>query len=110
MNKGVVIKYAANQKYATDAYSAAVFRSVCETAGVPFQSFANRADSPGGSTLGNISAGRVSVPTVDVGLPQLAMHSCWETAGAMDAGYMVKAMSAFFSADYRGDGASFTLG
>ncbi|MBR4744046.1 MAG: M18 family aminopeptidase [Oscillospiraceae bacterium] len=109
MNKGVVIKYAANQKYATDAYSAAVFRTICEKAGVPFQSFANRADSPGGSTLGNISAGRVSVPTVDVGLPQLAMHSCWETAGAADADYMVTAMTAYFSADYRGDGTSFSL-
>ena len=110
MNKGIVIKYAANQKYATDAYSAAVFRTICEKAGVPFQSFANRADSPGGSTLGNISAGRVSVPTVDVGLPQLAMHSCWETAGAMDAEYMVKAMTAYFSADYMGNGTSFSLG
>ena len=110
MNEGIVIKYAANQKYATDAYSAAVFRAVCEKAGVPCQFFANRADSPGGSTLGNISAGRVSVPTVDVGLPQLAMHSCWETAGARDAEAMVKAMTAYFSTDYRGDGSSFTLG
>ena len=109
MNEGVVIKYAANQKYATDAYSAAVFRAVCERVGVPCQSFANRADSPGGSTMGNISAGRVSVPTADVGLPQLAMHSCWETAGAMDADYMVRAMKAYFSADYRGDGTSFVL-
>ena len=109
MNKGIVIKYAANQKYATDAYSAAVFRAICEKAGVPCQSFANRADSPGGSTLGNISAGRVSVPTVDVGLPQLAMHSCWETAGVMDADHMVKAMSVYFSCNYRGDGVSFSL-
>ena len=89
--------------------SAAVFRAVCEKADVPYQSFANRSDSPGGSTLGNISAGRVSVPTVDVGLPQLAMHSCWETAGAVDADYMVSAMAAFFSCNYRGDGVSFAL-
>ncbi|MBR6950880.1 MAG: M18 family aminopeptidase [Oscillospiraceae bacterium] len=109
MNGGIVIKFAANQKYATDAYSAAVFRTVCERAGVPCQTFANRADTPGGSTLGNISAGHVSVPTVDVGLPQLAMHSCWETAGVRDAEHMVKAMTAYFCSDYRGDGSSFAL-
>ncbi len=109
MNRGIVIKYAANQKYATDAYSAAVFRAVCEKAGVSCQTFANRADAPGGSTLGNISTGHVSVPTVDVGLPQLAMHSCWETAGAKDVDCMVKAMTTYFSADYQGDGSSFTL-
>ena len=110
MNKGVVIKHNANQRYATDAYSAAVFRAVCEKASVPCQTFANRADAPGGSTLGNISIRQVSVPTVDVGLAQLAMHSCYETAGTADADFMIRAMQTYFSADYRGDGSVFTLG
>lgn len=65
--------------------------------GVPTQTFCNRADLAGGSTLGNISSSQVSIPTVDVGLPQLAMHSCYETAGARDAAYLVQAMSQVFS-------------
>lgn len=105
MNGGVVIKHAARQSYATDAVSAAVFSKICRAAGVPVQTYANRSDIRGGGTLGNISATRVSVPTVDIGLAQLAMHSCYETAGSMDALYLERAVSAFFSTELevRGD-------
>lgn len=96
LNKGVVIKYNASQRYTSDALSAALFQCICDQAGVPYQRYANRADMPGGSTLGNISGTQVSVPTVDIGLAQLAMHSCFETAGAEDTACMVKALTAFF--------------
>ena len=76
MNKGIVIKFNANQKYTTDGVSAAVFHQICKDAQVPVQHFANRSDLPGGSTLGNISGAHVSINTLDIGLAQLAMHSC----------------------------------
>ena len=101
MNEGIVIKYHAGQKYTTDSFSAAVFASVCEKAGVPVQRYTNRADLPGGSTLGNISNAHVSVSTVDVGLAQLSMHSCCETAGGKDAAYLVRAAKAYFSCSFR---------
>ena len=97
LNGGVVIKYNANQRYTTDGLSDALFRTVCERAGVTVQTYCNRADLPGGSTLGSISNTRVSVPTVDIGLPQLAMHSANETAGAKDVGSMISAISEFYS-------------
>ena len=97
MNGGVVIKHNASQKYTTDAASAGLFRLICEDAGVPTQDYANRADMPGGSTLGNISQTKLSLNTVDVGLAQLAMHSAFETAGADDTEYMVRAIRTFFS-------------
>ena len=96
MNGGVVIKYNASQRYTTDAVSAALFQTVCERAGVPFQRYANRPDMAGGSTLGSIANTQVSLNTVDIGLAQLAMHSCFETAGAADTAYMVRALRAFF--------------
>ena len=96
VNGGIVIKYNANQKYSTDAVSAAVFKSICRKAQVPCQTFANRSDMAGGSTLGNIANCHVSVNTVDIGLPQLAMHSPYETAGVKDTWYLVKAAREFF--------------
>ena len=96
MNQGVVIKYHANQKYTTDAVSTAIFRLICEKAGVPVQYYANRADLPGGSTLGNISNTQVSLNSVDIGLAQLAMHSSYETAGAKDVADMISALKQFF--------------
>ena len=101
MNDGVVIKYNANQKYTSDAVSAAIFRLVCESADVPVQMYANRADMMGGSTLGNIANTQVSLNTVDIGLPQLAMHSAYETAGAADTEYMVRALTAFYGKSLR---------
>ena len=96
LNGGIVIKYNANQRYTTDAVSGAVFQAICQEAGVPVQRYSNRADLPGGSTLGNISNSKVSLNTVDIGLPQLAMHSSYETAGAKDMEYMVKAFEEFY--------------
>jgi aspartyl aminopeptidase len=97
MNRGVVIKYNANQKYTTDAVSAAMFREICEKVGVPTQVFANRSDMAGGSTLGNISNTKLALNTVDIGLAQLAMHSCYETAGTDDTLSMICALKAFYS-------------
>ena len=97
INRGVVIKHNANQKYTTDAITDAVFKGICVKAGVPVQDFSNRADEPGGSTLGNISAAHVSINMVDIGLPQLAMHSPFETAGASDTFYMVRALEEFYN-------------
>ena len=97
MNGGIVLKFNASQRYCTDGVAAAVLRSVCGKAGVPVQTYCNRADVPGGSTLGNISLAHVSVPTADIGLAQLAMHSCYETAGVQDALYLEAAMAAFYS-------------
>lgn len=96
-NGGVVIKYNANARYTTDSVSAAVFSEVCRAAGVPVQRYSNRADKPGGSTLGNISLTHLSLESVDIGLAQLAMHSCYETGGAKDTEYLVRAMREFFS-------------
>lgn len=96
LNGGVVIKYHGSQKYATDAYSAAVMKDVCNRAGVPYQTYANRSDIVGGSTLGNISTTQVAVDSVDIGLAQLAMHSALETAGAKDIDYLIAALRAFY--------------
>jgi len=96
LNGGIVIKYNANQKYCTDAISSARFRDICSRAGVPVQTFANRSDMAGGSTLGNIALTHVPVSAVDIGLPQLAMHSCYETAGARDTEYLVRAVKEYF--------------
>ena len=100
MNKGIVIKYNANQRYTTDAVSAAAFAELCRAAGVPTQRFTNRADLPGGSTLGNISTAHVSVDSVDIGLAQLAMHSAYETAGSKDTEYLIRAAEAFFASSF----------
>ena len=104
MNKGIVIKYSAVQKYITDAISAAVFKEICTRSGVPYQEFTNRSDMIGGSTLGNLSMAHFSIPSVDIGLPQLSMHSSYETAGVSDTAYMIKALRTFFSSFIRHEG------
>lgn len=109
MNGGVVIKYNANQKYTTDALSAALFKKIAKKAGVPTQSYCNRADMPGGSTLGNISNAVVSLNTADIGLAQLAMHSAYETAGADDTEYMVKALKVFFASSVKNENETVVL-
>lgn len=96
LNGGIVIKFNAGQKYCTDGISAAMFRDICQKAQVPVQTFTNRSDMAGGSTLGNISNTRVALNTVDIGLPQLAMHSPYETAGTNDTEYLIKAAEKFF--------------
>ena len=102
---GLVVKEAANQKYCTDAFSRAALLAVCADAGVPTQTFANRSDMAGGSTLGNLSNIQASMHAVDVGLPQLAMHSSYETGAVADVDLAIRALTAFFEADLAIEGA-----
>ena len=94
---GVVIKCNANQRYTTDAVSEAVFSNICASAGVKTMKYYNRADQLGGSTLGSIADTKVSVHTVDIGIPQLAMHSLSEICAVSDVCAMAEAITAFFS-------------
>lgn len=96
LNGGVVVKH--SPRYATDAMTAGIFQRICEKAGVPVQVYYNNSKIPGGGTLGNLSGSHVSLPTVDIGLPQLSMHSPYETAGARDLEFMVRAMKACYEA------------
>ncbi|MBN1095561.1 M18 family aminopeptidase [Blastococcus sp. TML/C7B] len=91
---GPVVKLNANQAYATDAATGGWFRERCAEAGVPSQSFVMRADLPCGSTIGPLTATRLGIATVDVGMAQLAMHSCREVASALDVPLMVDALTA----------------
>lgn len=109
LNGGLVIKEAANQAYCTDAFSRAVFAALLDRAGVPRQTFANKSDMAGGSTLGNLSNMQVSMHGVDVGCAQLAMHSSYETAGARDVAHAIAAFEAFYEADVHIDGAQAAL-
>lgn len=99
LNGGVVLKYSANQKYTTDGMTGALFCSLCDIAGADYQIFTNRSDMPGGSTLGNISSAQLPIPTVDVGLPQLAMHSPYESAGVNDTADMIRVLKVFYESD-----------
>ncbi|MBQ3539163.1 MAG: M18 family aminopeptidase [Bacteroidaceae bacterium] len=96
MGGGPVIKYNANQKYVTDAESAAVFAEVCRAAGVPFQTFVNRSDIAGGSTLGNTLTTQLPLRGVDMGNPMWGMHSARETSAVIDTEYAVKAFTKFY--------------
>ena len=97
LNGGVVIKHNANRKYTTEGVTSAVFAQICQKAGVPVQHYYNRPDQPGGSTLGAILSNQLSVPMLDIGCPQLAMHSCLETSGAQATEQMVQALTAFYN-------------
>ena len=97
LNQGIVIKYNANQSYTSDAISAALFKELCAEVGVKTQYFTNRSDLKGGGTLGSISTSQVSIASVDIGLAQLAMHSCNETAGVEDSEAMILAIQRFYS-------------
>lgn len=96
LNNGIVIKYNGNQKYTTDGISEAVFRRLCQKAGVACQTYTNRSDMAGGSTLGNISNAHVSVNAVDIGIAQWAMHSAYETAGVRDMEDLIAVMELFY--------------
>ena len=106
---GVVIKFSASQRYTSDGLSAAIFRRICGKAEIPVQTYCNRADIAGGSTLGNISLHQVSVPSVDIGLAQFAMHSCYETAGVADCIHLENALAAFYSSTLRRCEKGFTV-
>ena len=101
LNGGIVIKRSGNQKYTTDAVSEALFREICDRAEVPCQIFLNHSDVLGGSTLGNISGNQVAVNCVDVGLPQLSMHSPYETAGIKDTRCLILAAKQFYESAVR---------
>ncbi len=97
MNGGPVIKIHANQKYTTDGESGAIFETICKQADVPVQKFVNRSDMVGGSTLGNVSTGKIDIRTVDIGNPMLGMHSVRELGGTMDHTYVMKAFESFYN-------------
>lgn len=96
LNRGIVLKFNGNAQYTTDGFSQAYMQDLCNQCDVPLQTFANRSDVPGGSTLGNIVMSHISVPSADIGLPQLAMHSAMETAGAYDAEDLIAVSKRFY--------------
>lgn len=109
MNKGIVIKYNANQSYTSDALSSSVVKSLCEENGIPYQEYTNRSDLRGGSTLGNLSESQVSITTVDIGIAQLAMHSSYEILGIKDLQYMKDFTEKFFSSSILFTGSDVTI-
>ena len=94
MNGGPAVKH--SSKYATDGLSAALFKEVCHRAGVPVQDYSNRPDNKGGATVGSIATEEVSIPTIDIGMAQLAMHAALETQGAKDVQYLADACKASY--------------
>lgn len=96
MNKGPVVKVSASMSYMSDAVSAGVFREVCKKAGVPCQTFVNRSDMRGGSTIGPITMGNLNIRCVDIGNPILSMHSIRELGGVQDQEYIEKAFKQFY--------------
>lgn len=99
INEGIAIKSAARGSYTTDGYSEAIFKMICDRVDAKYQSITNRSDIPGGGTLGAISLAHISIPSVDIGLPQLAMHSAMETCGKYDLDELIKAMTEYYSVD-----------
>lgn len=97
LNEGIVIKNAARGSYSTDGLSRAYFQMICKKANVKYQLNTNRSDVLGGSTLGAISLRHISIPSIDIGLAQLAMHSAYETAGTVDLKYLISAMTEFYN-------------
>ncbi|NNE11961.1 MAG: M18 family aminopeptidase, partial [Ilumatobacter sp.] len=96
VNAGPAIKINSNQRYATSSATAAMFRRACEVADVPFQVFVSRNNMPCGSTIGPITATRLGIDTVDVGVPQLSMHSARELCGVDDPPHLAAALRAAF--------------
>ena len=97
VNGGPAIKLNVNQRYATDAATAALFRACCEKAGVPVQTFVSRNNLPCGTTIGPLTATRLGIATVDVGVPQLSMHSARELCGAEDPAHLLAALTNYLS-------------
>jgi aspartyl aminopeptidase len=96
LNDGPVLKVNANQRYASNSQTGALFKHLCELADVPVQSFVVRTDMACGSTIGPITAGEIGVKTVDVGVPTFAMHSIRELAGRWDAYYLYRVLKQFY--------------
>ena len=99
LNRGPVIKFNANQRYATNSETAGYFKALCQSIDVPVQEFVNRADMSCGSTIGPITAKEIGVKTIDVGVPTFAMHSIRELAGADDAHNLMQVLSTFYGDD-----------
>jgi aspartyl aminopeptidase len=97
VNKGPAIKLNSNQRYATSARSAAMLQRIFDEAGVPSQVFVSRNNMPCGSTIGPITATRLGIETVDVGVPQLSMHSARELCGVDDPISLATGLRHFFS-------------
>lgn len=100
INKGLVVKFNSNMNYTSDAFSSAFIKKIMNDNNIPYQIFFNRSDARGGSTLGNISISHVGVLSVDVGLPQLAMHSNYETMGKDDSYSLYNLIKNFMSVGY----------
>jgi aspartyl aminopeptidase len=99
LNQGPVIKVNANQRYASNSETSALFRQLCKELDIPVQSFVVRTDMACGSTIGPITAGEIGVRTIDVGAPQFAMHSIRELAGSKDACYLSRVLARFMDWD-----------
>ncbi|MBU0991123.1 MAG: M18 family aminopeptidase [Proteobacteria bacterium] len=97
LNHGPAIKINSNQRYASNSDTTAIFKSICSTASVPVQEFVMRSDMACGTTIGPITATKLGVTTIDIGVPTFAMHSIRETAGSKDTLYLSKAVQAYFS-------------
>ena len=98
LNAGPVIKHNANERYATDAVGHAIAEQACRAADVPYQVFVNRTDLACGSTIGPVTSAQLGITTVDMGMPQLSMHSARELCGSEDPGYLARALSAYLAA------------
>lgn len=96
MERGIVIKHNSQHKYASDARSTSAIAVLCKNHNIPFQHFVTKGDMPCGSTVGPIHAHRTGMPTVDIGIAQLSMHSCRELAASKDYNYLVDLLTVFF--------------
>ena len=104
LNKGILLKFNSNMAYTSDAFTSAFVKTLCKDNNIPYQVFFNRSDVRGGSTLGNISISQESILTADIGMPQLAMHSSFETIGSEDTKHMFDLMSCFYEIVFKIDG------
>lgn len=109
LNKGILLKFNSNMAYTSDAFTSAFVKTLCKENNIPYQVFFNRSDVRGGSTLGNISISQESILTADIGMPQLAMHSSFETIGSEDAKHMFNLMSSFYKTVFKIDNDKITF-
>ena len=109
LNKGILLKFNSNMAYTSDAFTSAFIKTLCKENKIPYQVFFNRSDVRGGSTLGNISISQESILTADIGMPQLAMHSSFETIGSEDTKHMFNLMSSFYKTVFKIDNDKITF-
>ena len=109
LNKGILLKFNSNMAYTSDAFTSAFVKTLCKDNNIPYQVFFNRSDVRGGSTLGNISISQESILTADIGMPQLAMHSSFETIGSEDTKHMFNLMSSFYKTVFKIDNDKITF-